>query len=405
MRSFCCRVKREKLVVFPTDKSGKTAIMREESYIEMAKVHVDKDVEVNWDVVEKVEKEANRHSMAFCKIFKLGVNLDQADRIVEVIRSVDNAPPPTYFLVKDHKPKNSKGLYPTRPVCGANEGPLRRVQMLVNMVLLGINQSWSVDDQCMSTEELKRAIDDCNKLGLNGRIAIFSMDVKALYPSLMVDLVVRLVEEEVRRLDIVIDGVDWREVGKYLVVVCNEDELDGLGDVLPYRVKGKRKVELSYLDKDVDANNEEKWEWSRDVSVGGAVSGDVKKKLLALVLKKMVGFIMENHVYRFNRKFYRQSEGGPIGLLITTTLAEMVMKRWDRDYRVMMASARIHIPLYKRYVDDCSIGYVVGSGGTTGDLRYDARSMRVAANRLMGCIQMESRNSMTQTTEKKQQYS
>ena len=65
--------------------------------------------------------------------------MDQAERINEAIRSVDNAPPPTYFLVKDHKPRGADGLHPTRPVCAANEGHLRRIQMMVNMVLVGVN--------------------------------------------------------------------------------------------------------------------------------------------------------------------------------------------------------------------------------------------------------------------------
>ena len=71
------RIKDEGLIIFPTDKCGKTAIMREDTYRKMAVVHTDKDEEMNWSKVLKVEKFANRHAMAFHKMFKLGENQDQ----------------------------------------------------------------------------------------------------------------------------------------------------------------------------------------------------------------------------------------------------------------------------------------------------------------------------------------
>ena len=113
------RIKEEDLVVFPTDKSGKVALMKRASYIKMASKHIANDKDVTWEEVESIEDDANRHTMAFMRIVGLGKGLGQEDRMSEALRSMKNAPPPTYFLIKDHKKRDEDGLYPTRPVCGA----------------------------------------------------------------------------------------------------------------------------------------------------------------------------------------------------------------------------------------------------------------------------------------------
>ena len=100
--------------------------------------------------------------MAFMRVVGLGEGRGQEDRMAEALRSVKNAPPPTYFLIKDHKKNGEDGLFPTRPVCGAKEGPINRLQLSVNLQLLGLKKNMENSVGCKSTEEMARAIQDAN---------------------------------------------------------------------------------------------------------------------------------------------------------------------------------------------------------------------------------------------------
>ena len=73
------RMKEEDLVAFPTDKSGKIAIMRKATYIGMANKHISGDGDISWEGVEKIEDEANRHTMAFMRVVGLGKGIGQGD--------------------------------------------------------------------------------------------------------------------------------------------------------------------------------------------------------------------------------------------------------------------------------------------------------------------------------------
>ena len=212
------------------------------------------------------------------------------------------------------------------------------------------------------------------------------MDIKALYPSLELDTVIHLVGKMIDESDLVIEGADWEEIGKYIMVLYGE--IVELRNVLPKRAKGPRKLALSYLDKDLDSNKEIKWVWSRDLSQRPP-DGLQKQMMIVLMMKAMVSFVMTNHIYQTGDQFYVQETGGPIGLKLTTTLAEIVMGEWDKQFNRLMEIRELKLPVYKRYVDDVDIVYEIGTGGTTGDLIEDVAHIMVEANSIIDCIQME----------------
>ena len=41
--------------------------------------------------------------------------------------------------------------------------------------------------------------------------------------------------------------------------------------------------------------------------------------------------VLKNQTYEFNRKIRRESEGGPIEMDLTGTVAKIFMKCWDRE--------------------------------------------------------------------------
>ena len=137
-----------------------------------------------------------------------------------------------------------------------------------------------------------------------------------------------------------IQGVDWKEVGKYLVVLCEIEEISELEDVLPYRAKGPKKLELSYLDKDLDTEKEEKWSWRRDLT-SHPPSGDQKRMMLAKVVKELTTFVMGNHIYRFQGKMRRQITGCGIGHMLSEKMGGIVMEAWSKDFKEKYENNRI----------------------------------------------------------------
>ena len=63
------------------------------------------------------------------------------------------------------------------------------------------------------------------------------MDVKALYPSMSWEEIIKSVKWIIMRSDMKIENVDWFEVGKYLAVMMTKEEIveEGLQHVVPKR--------------------------------------------------------------------------------------------------------------------------------------------------------------------------
>ena len=47
--------------------------------------------------------------------------------------------------------------------------------------------------------------------------------------------------------------------------------------------------------------------------------------MIALMLQKAVEVVMGNHTYRFDGKFYKQKDGGPIGDEMSQVVARITM--------------------------------------------------------------------------------
>ena len=55
---------------------------------------------------------------------------------------------------------------------------------------------------------------------------LLSMDIKALYPSMRIEVIVRAVRELILESDLEAASVDYLEVGKYLCVVMSPEEIE-----------------------------------------------------------------------------------------------------------------------------------------------------------------------------------
>ena len=133
---------------------------------------------------------------------------------------------------------------PTRPVCDVTDGVSRRFSYLLSNILAEVCYG---DTVCGSTEEMLASIKSANDQGIEEGHVVGSMDVKALYPSLDVEETARIVCEEFRKMETEVVGVDYEELGLYLALCVEREELEriGIGDICPTRANSARKPEIT----------------------------------------------------------------------------------------------------------------------------------------------------------------
>ena len=120
-------------------------------------------------------------------IFMIGESgtSNQCDRVNKACLGKDVAPPEVSFLWKTHKVFET--VPPTRPVCNATRGPIARSADLLSMVLTPIMRERLYPENCDSTEDMLHSVSRTNEaliLEPEPDISVFSMDAKALFPSL-----------------------------------------------------------------------------------------------------------------------------------------------------------------------------------------------------------------------------
>ena len=384
LQSLKGRVKRNEIIINPTDKSGKYSITTPELYRSAALAHVSNDVEVSNQVTREVEDEANKVSMQMVKVLRLGLSNGQERRMRSAFRSTNNPPPPTYFYFKDHKTICDNNLCPpTRPICGANEGPLMRLSNLVSDVLEEVVAHDSMTDiLCDSTEDMLSRIeqtnvlwnqDACpseggigdNDLGMESdkikesahnkemftdKLVVMSEDVEALYPSITHNDTMCAIEELMKRSSVTMD-VDWKEMSKYIAVNGGISPANGrIQQFIPVP-SNQNRLGRPRTNTFLSQTDESKWRWNNQCEPDNSEI----RELFTVMIMKVVSFVMKNHIYSFDGKVYRQTKGGPIGLRLTGVLAKIVMIEFGRRWKELTSELGIYVPLDAIYVDDHNI--------------------------------------------------
>ena len=134
-----------------------------------------------------------------------------------------------------------------------------------------------------------------------------------------------------------------------------------------------------------------------------------KRLMLSKAMEVAVRECFRNHLYQFDGKVYRQTEGGPIGLRLSMAVSRVVMAMWDKKLSKLGGQTGWLVHLLKRYVDDVTavvetlrLGVRWTSWGLTykkvwetediaGGLTDDQRTMRefrVMANTILPFIQV-----------------
>ena len=127
-------------------------------------------------------------------------------------------------------------------------------------------------------------------------------------------------------------------------------------DILKYcpRRKNRQGALPSITGSGININKGERFKpWIRPTRKPGK---EAQKVMTREGLKIVLTVIMKNHVYNFNGELRKQKEGGAIGIGITGEIAKIFMTWWDKQLLLRLNELNINPFLYKRYVDDISIG-------------------------------------------------
>ena len=157
---------------------------------------------------------------------------------------------------------------------------------------------------CDSTEDMLWSIQQANiKLDKDPRLkedlSIFSMDAEALFPSLDLNNILEGVWTLIMESDLQFNNIDYKEVCKYLTVVCDKDTFKkhNLLSVIPKKQTdldgtSRREPTLAFLDTETytrvkDGISEKyvpKWNWT-GVKAPTRLPG---KRLVALALMEVI---------------------------------------------------------------------------------------------------------------------
>ena len=348
LRNLDKRKKEGEIVIFPTDKSGTFTVNTPENYIDGIKPHLNDTEEVTMDTYRKTEELLNAHMIAWCKITNM------RERMRRNFIAKNNAIPPEYGLPKDHKTFEDqvKGP-PVRPVCGAVVSANYRISYFMSMLLKPFVKL--AEEACDSTEDLLYRIEKCNQEEDITNSIIGSFDVDALYPSLDIKFSIEKCVELISEFEFEFRHFDIEETGLYLAMNIKRDVLqnEGLMDYCPTRYPGMpgRKPKTTSAGK--KENKDHRWKnW-----IPAKIKPDniISKKMIIKAIGFTLELIFNNHIFTFNKKTYRQTKGGAIGVGITGEVANLFMIWWDRQLKYRLQEENISLKLYTRYVDDGTI--------------------------------------------------
>ena len=80
-----------------------------------------------------------------------------------------------------------------------------------------------------------------------------------------------------------------------------------------------------------------------------------KRDLAGQAIANGIGMIIDNHFYEVGGQLYKQSDGGSMGLDVTSITSGVYMLTWDKDLIRKLIRLGFKIVIYKRFVDDITV--------------------------------------------------
>ena len=164
LRSLKTRVKEGEIVVLPTDKTGKFAVMSRDYYEKSGLSHTQNDEEVGLDKIKVEQREINGHVAMLIKIFNIGGNWGHEERIRETMMGESMEVCPVQLLYKDHKgwDPTKGGIPPTRHVAGGHVGIGLHLSEIVSDLIEPMVGRIEGGREIISGEDLLARVDKIN---------------------------------------------------------------------------------------------------------------------------------------------------------------------------------------------------------------------------------------------------
>ena len=153
-------------------------------------------------------------------------------------------------IVGAAKPAGPDGVPKSRPIVGAAKGLTTALGDMLSDILEPMTRIEDEDDvEALGTEELLRNIQEANERLKDkepGKVAVGSMDVTALYPSIDQEMSPNYVKEEYFESDFEIEDVDRRSVSLYLALTCGRQELvrEGIAHLVARKPGALREMDV-----------------------------------------------------------------------------------------------------------------------------------------------------------------
>ena len=360
LKSLIERRNNKEIVIFQTDKSGTMSVDSVDNYIKEVGHHMENDEVIDEVEFGRIERKINAHSKFWCNMLNAGTETGDVDRIKTSIRTCNSDYASVYFYRKDHKPAsestNSDGStilsHPFRPLCDVSDSFSHKFSYMLCILLREVTHESNT--VCTSSEDLIAKINELNASGsLNKNCVIGSMDVKSLYPNLDITSVIEVVGQEFYVSDLVIEGVDYEEVGLYIALGRSREYIrkKKLTAVCPTRRSNRNKPLITGSGSILVKEDRFK-PWFGRARAPNEVE---KRNMLTEAIMIALKLILENHVYKFHDVIRKQSKGGPIGLDLTEVVAKIFMNWWDKKLLRKLDEHQCNVLLYARYVDDINM--------------------------------------------------
>ena len=149
-------MKKDDIVCFETDKTGKFALDKKDNYVQKMEKHVNSDEVISMKEVKRIEKDLNNHAEHLVRITNVGANTGQTKRIKGNLKTNDNQIPVLSGTHKDHKKVKDELQGPDmRPIMGATVGPnVALTNFIARDILRKVADEASVGYDRKSTEEV-----------------------------------------------------------------------------------------------------------------------------------------------------------------------------------------------------------------------------------------------------------
>ena len=274
-----------------------------------------------------------------------------------------------------------------RPVCGGIVSCNYRISYFLSQFLKPLIKEAA--ERCDSTEDLLYRTQYCNENTDLSNCIVGSMDVEALYPSIDVDFSVDRCGDILLESGITFENADYKEIGLFLSLTTTEEERisRGVNQFCPTkkRPRGRKPTITASGTKNKEEDRWDPW------NIAEMLPENVldKNRMVVAALVSSIRYTMKNHVYTFQDKYFKQAEGGAIGVGLAGEVANVLMIWWDRRLKSLLTDSQTVLKLYSRYVDDVDlVTTIVGSGSQAENEERTMKYVQDIANSIHSSIRV-----------------